>query len=598
MLGQLGQTWTVASGRGQQDSQLGSKLNLSGPGSRSLRQHSQLRTGLKCKAQGQPKAGLPTEKQRLAEIFFQVPADAPDGAAISSSRPDSLSSSLPMLQAGSKLGGGRYEVRHRAWCLGSARQHDPLHRQRPGWQKGFGEGAIPPELMANWDELEAFERESCALRALGSSQSTIPGFVEVFEEDTQDRSFYLVQELFEGQTLAQMLAQGWRASPATLQRLTTQLLQALQAMRQAAGGPISHNAITPDNIIMKHTPQGPQACLINFASAEQLPGDSESSAGAQMPFTQPMEAALSARQASHAEASSSSSSSWDVDVETDFQTQPGMQSSASAAVEDAQLVTAALSKALVTNVEYAAPEALGGEARMGASDAFSVGAVLAAAATGVAPHLPSSAQWAAPRGLEGTGVAAVIQRLLQSDWQRRLTPDQALAVLSGQPMPALPPPHTAAVSKPGLQGLAQRVLQLGRNARAQTDAARSQQRQQQQQQQQAAAGPDSRQPQGSGIPAVLLGVAAASLFLGPSAPFFLFTFLPLLAAGSGGPRLAPAGIPYSQQPGLGFQVAPRGYVSPRQQQQMLRMMLARQQAMQSAHFMQQRRQRQMWGGFH
>ena len=259
-----------------------------------------------------------------------------------------------------------------------------------------------------------------------------------------------LQELVEGQTLAQRLAQGWRASPATLQRLTTQLLQALQAMRQAAGGPISHSAITPDNIILQHTPQGLQACLANFASAEQLPGDAESSAAAQMPPAQLLASAQSERQASHADASSSSSS-WDVNVENDIQSQPMMQTQSSAAAEDAQLVTAALSEALATNVEYAAPEALGGEARMGASDAFSVGAVLAAAATGAAPQSSPSAPWAAPRGLEGNRVAAVIQRLLQPTWQHRLTPEQALAVLSGRSMPALPSLQPAAVSRPRIQ---------------------------------------------------------------------------------------------------------------------------------------------------
>ena len=110
-----------------------------------------------------------------------------------------------------------------------------------------------------------------------------------------------------------------------------------------------------------------------------------------------------------------------------------------------------------------------------------------------------------------------------------------------------------------LQGLAQRVLQLGRDARANAEAGlaqrgRRQQQQQQQQQQSSVAGPDGRQPQPNGIPAAVLGIAAATLLLGPSAPLFLFTFLPLLAAGSGGPRFAPAGIPYPRQPGMGFQV--------------------------------------------
>ena len=104
------------------------------------------------------------------------------------------------------------------------------------------------------------------------------------------------------------------------------------------------------------------------------------------------------------------------------------------------------------------------------------------------------------------------------------------------------------------QGLAQRVLQLGRDARANAEAGLAQRGQRQQQQQSSMAGPDGRQPQRAGIPAAVLGIAAATLLLGPSAPLFLFTFLPILAAGSGGPRFAPAGISYSQQPGMGFQV--------------------------------------------
>ncbi len=54
--------------------------------------------------------------------------------------------------------------------------------------------ALSLQNMANWDELEAFERESRALRALSSSNSTaVPLFVEVFEEESADRTFYLVQ---------------------------------------------------------------------------------------------------------------------------------------------------------------------------------------------------------------------------------------------------------------------------------------------------------------------------------------------------------------------------------------------------------------------
>lgn len=53
--------------------------------------------------------------------------------------------------------------------------------------------ALSLQSMASWDELEAFERESRALRALSHGNAAIPAFVEVFEEDNMDRTFYLVQ---------------------------------------------------------------------------------------------------------------------------------------------------------------------------------------------------------------------------------------------------------------------------------------------------------------------------------------------------------------------------------------------------------------------
>ncbi len=270
-----------------------------------------------------------------------------------------------------------------------------------------------------------------------------------------------VQELVEGPTMAQRLAQGWRASPATLQRLSNQLLQGLQALSQASGGPIAHNAITPDNIILRQTPQGLQACLANFSFAEQLPtGSSDSAEPLPYSASEQLRDASSeqddpaaARLASHA-AASSSSSSWDVDVDVDVDSAPiimPQQSTDTMRASDAQLVTAALSEALATNVEYAAPEALAGEARMGMSDAYSVGAVLAAAASGAVPSFSPAGQWEVPSGLQGTRQAAVIQRLLHRDWQRRLTPGQALGVLQGASMPPMPAAQSAAAPTKGIQ---------------------------------------------------------------------------------------------------------------------------------------------------
>ncbi len=68
-----------------------------------------------------------------------------------------------------------------------------------------------------------------------------------------------------------------------------------------------------------------------------------------------------------------------------------------------------------------------------------------------------------------------------------------------------------------------------------------------------------QQPQGVGVPVAALGlVAAATLFLGPSAPFFLLSFLPFLAAGSQGPRYATAAVPYGPRQSMGFQVISSG----------------------------------------
>ena len=253
--------------------------------------------------------------------------------------------------------------------------------------------------------------------------------------------------------MAQRLAQGWRASPSTLQRLTTQLTQALQDLSQATGGPIAHGAITTDNIILRQTPEGLQACLTNFSFAEQLLRDSDPSPPAATPSA-PIQQTTADRMASHA-AASSSSGSWDVEVEV--ASEPDMsavhaRSSSSSAAADAEVVMGGLSEALATEVGFAAPEALAGEPRMGVSDAYSMGAVLAAAAAGSSGTEQAAAgRGVPPSGLQGTRLAAVMQGLLQPDWQRRLTADQALRVLAGQPMPAMPAPQAPRLAGTGFQ---------------------------------------------------------------------------------------------------------------------------------------------------
>lgn len=197
------------------------------------------------------------------------------------------------------------------------------------------------------------------------------------------RSVLCVQRLVEGPSLADRLQE--EISQSDLARLATQLLGALQAMQTTPGGPIAHGAITPRTIIMPRSRMGGlgRPHLTAFASAEQLPG-------------------------------------------------PNDPNSAPA------LTKGILSHALAIDMEYAAPEALKGEARAGVSDAYSVGAVLAAVATGEPPKFGMSGLWLVPPELKDPRVANVVQGLLHKDWRRRLFAAQAAGVLRGQPMPALP----------------------------------------------------------------------------------------------------------------------------------------------------------------
>lgn len=161
-------------------------------------------------------------------------------------------------------------------------------------------------------------------------------------------------------------------------------------MAEASGGPFAHNAITPCTIIMHNSPGGHQALqahLTTFCSAKQL---SES----KNPHAPPVS------------------------------------------------TTSSLSRALAADVGYAATEALKGEARVGISDAYSVGAVLAAAATGHPPNFGVDGLWTGPREMKDTRITDVIQGLLQKDWRLRLSASQAAEALRGGPM------HNRSVAQP------------------------------------------------------------------------------------------------------------------------------------------------------
>ncbi|SMH31764.1 serine/threonine-protein kinase [Azospirillum agricola] len=105
------------------------------------------------------------------------------------------------------------------------------------------------------DGLKRFWREGQTLARLDH-----PGILRVHDVLSENGTAYLVMEMVPGEPLAAVLARG-RPAPATVERLTRELLDALAALHEAG---ICHCDIKPENIMVR--PDG-RPVLIDFGSA-------------------------------------------------------------------------------------------------------------------------------------------------------------------------------------------------------------------------------------------------------------------------------------------------------------------------------------------
>jgi serine/threonine protein kinase len=120
------------------------------------------------------------------------------------------------------------------------------------------------QQMTDWKALELFEREAQVLAKL--DHPAIPKYIDYFAIDTpQNRSFYIVQELAPGKTLAAWLQEGWRCDEAAVKSIATQLLQILTYL-QELDPPVIHRDIKPSNIL--RTADG-QISLVDFGAVQQ-----------------------------------------------------------------------------------------------------------------------------------------------------------------------------------------------------------------------------------------------------------------------------------------------------------------------------------------
>ena len=119
--------------------------------------------------------------------------------------------------------------------------------------------------MGDWKQLELFEREARVLAHL--DHPAIPNYIDYFQTDTEDnRWFYIVQELAPGQSLADLVRAGWRASQDDVRQLALKILDILTYLHGLTP-PIIHRDIKPQNII--RSKEG-QIYLVDFGAVQNV----------------------------------------------------------------------------------------------------------------------------------------------------------------------------------------------------------------------------------------------------------------------------------------------------------------------------------------
>lgn len=123
--------------------------------------------------------------------------------------------------------------------------------------------ALSLQGMTDWKGIELFQREAEVLAQL--NHPAIPRYLGYFYTDTSpDSSFYIVQELAPGQSLATLVQNGWHTTEEEVRGIAIQILKIIIYLHQLKP-PVIHRDIKPKNIILR---SDCQVFLVDFGAVQ------------------------------------------------------------------------------------------------------------------------------------------------------------------------------------------------------------------------------------------------------------------------------------------------------------------------------------------
>ena len=118
--------------------------------------------------------------------------------------------------------------------------------------------------LESWKKIELFEREAKILQQL--NHFSIPAYLNYFQLETEtSSSFYIIQQLAPGKSLASLIEAGWQPELDEIKAIAEQILEILIYLQQLTP-PVIHRDLKPQNII--YQPDTGKLCLVDFGAVQ------------------------------------------------------------------------------------------------------------------------------------------------------------------------------------------------------------------------------------------------------------------------------------------------------------------------------------------